>query len=341
MRIVVASVQVPFIAGGAELLANGLVAACIKSGHPTELVTLPFRFFPPAEVARAMEVWEGEDFGHLNLYEPDRVICLKFPAYGLRHPRKVHWILHQHRAAYDLLRDDADDEEEALGKRIKAFDALHLQASQVFTISARVAQRLKSFNSIDATPLYHPPPEAEKLYRGEALPFVFYPSRFEDAKRQELLVRALAKVKSPVGVVLAGEGGQSERIARLVDTLGLRDRVRLVGKLSWDELRAFYARSLAVFFGPLDEDYGYVTLEAMLSAKPVITCTDSGGPLEFVADGITGAIVPPEPAAVAQAIDGLWADRARARRMGEAGLERYRSLEITWDRVVERLVGTT
>ena len=40
--------------------------------------------------------------------------------------------------------------------------------------------------------------------------------------------------------------------------------------------------ALGVIFPPLDEDYGYVTLEAMLAAKPVITCTDSGGPLEFV-----------------------------------------------------------
>ena len=101
MRIVVASAQVPFITGGAETLARGLLSALRGAGHAAELVTLPFRFFPTAEVERAMHVWEGENFAQLNLYEPDLVVCLTFPAYGLVHPRKVTWLMHQHRAAYE------------------------------------------------------------------------------------------------------------------------------------------------------------------------------------------------------------------------------------------------
>jgi glycosyltransferase involved in cell wall biosynthesis len=337
VRIAVATVQVPFISGGAEVLAAGLVEALRRAGHAAELVTLPFRFFPDAEVDRAMRAWEAEDLTHLNLYEPDLVVCLKFPAYGLRHPRKSAWLLHQHRSAYDKRDADLSADERALAQRIREFDHRHLAAMRRFTISRRVSDRLRACSGLDSVALYHPPFAPEKFYGGDALPYVFFPSRFEAAKRQELLVRAMALVQSPVGAMLAGEGGQSGRLRELVGELGLASRVRMLGTVGWDEMRTLYARSLAVFFGPLDEDYGYVTLEAMLSRKPVITCTDSGGPLEFVVDGQTGRVVAPEPAAVAEAIDALWADRARARRMGEAGFERYGTLDIRWEHVVEQL----
>jgi glycosyltransferase involved in cell wall biosynthesis len=341
MRVAVATVQVPFIAGGAELHAQGLVTALRAAGHQTELITLPFRFFPDVEVERAMRVWEEEDFTRLNLYEPDVVICLKFPTYGLRHPRKVVWLLHQHRKAYDLAAAEASPGAIACAEKIRAFDARHLSGLTRFANSARVSARLQQFNALSSTPLYHPPHEAEKFYGGDAMPYIFVPSRLEAAKRQELLVRAMAAVHSPIGALLVGEGGQYGYLSDLIAGLGLQSRVRLLGAVSWDLMRALYARSFAVFFGPQDEDYGYVTLEAMLSHKPVITCADSGGPLEFVIDGVTGRVVAPQPAAIADAIDALWADWERARQMGEAGHTRYKTLDIRWDHVVTRLLEAT
>jgi glycosyltransferase involved in cell wall biosynthesis len=324
MRIVVATVQVPFIAGGAESLAQGLTDALRAAGHPTEIVTLPFRFFPPDEVARAMRVWESETFTRLNLYEPDRVVCLKFPSYGLEHPDKIAWLLHQHR-------------EDTASAEVVDFDRRHLGGCRRFAISRRVAARLRDTTGLSSEVLYHPPPEPAKLYGAEAMPYVFFPSRLEQGKRQSLLIEAMAQVRAPVAAVLAGSGGQQGALNESIARLGLRGRVRLVGHVSADELRALYARALAVYFGPHDEDYGYVTLEAMLSRKPVITCSDSGGPLEFVEDGVTGRVVEPQAQAIAEAIDGLWADRTGARRMGEAGFARYRSLDLRWDRVVARL----
>jgi len=81
-----------------------------------------------------------------------------------------------------------------------------------------------------------------------------------------------------------------------------------------------------------------VALEAALARKPLITCSDAGGPLEFVVDRETGRVVEPEPAAVAAAIDELHEDRARAARMGDAAREFYESLDISWDSVVEALL---
>ncbi len=102
--------------------------------------------------------------------------------------------------------------------------------------------------------------------------------------------------------------------------------------------RICISRALGVYFGPYDEDYGYVTLEGMAAQRPVVTLTDSGGPLEFVRDGETGIVAPPEPAAIADAFDRLYTDRAATAAMGKAGKEFIRAEVPSWPDVVARLL---
>jgi glycosyltransferase involved in cell wall biosynthesis len=104
-------------------------------------------------------------------------------------------------------------------------------------------------------------------------------------------------------------------------------------------MRRRYAHAIAVIYPPTDEDYGYVTLESMLASKPVITCTDSGGPLEFVTHHETGVIADPTPEALANAFDLLWENRQQARDWGEAGRDRYESLNLSWETVVNKLLA--
>ena len=104
-------------------------------------------------------------------------------------------------------------------------------------------------------------------------------------------------------------------------------------------MRRRYANAIAVIYPPTDEDYGYITLEAMLASKPVITCTDSGGPLEFVSDRETGLIAEPTPEALAAAFDSLWENRRQAKTWGEAGRARYESLNLSWETVVKKLLA--
>jgi glycosyltransferase involved in cell wall biosynthesis len=94
---------------------------------------------------------------------------------------------------------------------------------------------------------------------------------------------------------------------------------------------------LAVVYPPFDEDFGYVTLEAFLARKPVITCTDSGGPNEFIVDGVNGLVVEPTPGALATAANRLAANRREAAQLGDAGYEAARA--VTWDGVIEKLVS--
>ena len=91
-----------------------------------------------------------------------------------------------------------------------------------------------------------------------------------------------------------------------------------------------------MIFPPADEDYGYIALEAFLSRKPVVTCTDSGGPLEFVVEGENGRVVAPGADALAEATGALLADAQKSRKFGESGFERVRG--IRWENAVTALL---
>jgi glycosyltransferase involved in cell wall biosynthesis len=135
--------------------------------------------------------------------------------------------------------------------------------------------------------------------------------------------------------VIAGRGPQQENLERQVERLGLGDRIRFSGFVPEEDLLSLYANAFAVVYAPVDEDYGYVTVEAFLSGKPVVTCKDSGGTLEFVENGVTGFVVDPEPQALSEAVNRLFLDRRLAREMGAAG--RPRVAGIGWDAVIDAL----
>jgi glycosyltransferase involved in cell wall biosynthesis len=341
MRIVIADVHVPFISGGGEALAKGLLDACRHVGHQTEMVSIPFRFSPITEIERNADYWEAETFDNLNGYSPDLLIALRFPSYYSTHRRKAVWLLHQHRAFYDLWNPSAEHtpEEEAVRKHSIERDTFHLsKVKQVHTISRNVTRRLEQFNGISSIPLYHPPPMAGKLHCAAPEAYIFAPSRLETLKRQWLLIQAAQYLRAPLAILISGEGGQRHAYEKLIEELGVGDRVHLIGRLTEQELAGFYGSSLGVFFGPQDEDYGYITLEAMLAKKPVITCSDSGGPLEFVVHDETGLVVEPTPQAVAAAIERLYSSQRRAANLGAAGFARYQEVGIrSWGAVVDEL----
>ncbi len=340
MKIAIATVRTPFVEGGAEAHAAGLLAAFRRAGHDADVVSMPFRFQPEHAVRRGLEQWLTEDFTCLGVPTPDRVVCLRFPAYYLQHPEKTLWLLHQHRSVYDEWESHArhTPEAEELRALIHRLDSEQIAAiPRRYANSRTVAARLEQFNGVPSTPLYHPPPLAGKLYHAEALPYVFSPSRLERHKRQTLLIEAMRYVTAPVFALISGSGGQRAIYESEIVELGLEHRVRLIGELEESDLLAFYAHSFAVFFGPRNEDLGYVTMEAMLARKPVITCEDSGGPLEFVRHGDTGMIAAPEPRSIAQAIDELYSKPRHGADLGSSGYQRYESMDISWDTVAAML----
>jgi glycosyltransferase involved in cell wall biosynthesis len=267
------------------------------------------------------------------------VIATKFPAYAVRHPNKVAWVLHQFRQAYDYDRTELGQfsesaEDRATRAAIERLDAVALgEARRVFATSRNVADRLRRFNGIDATVLPHPP-QALPYRTGESEGFVLSVNRLDRAKRIDLLIEA-AKREPSLHLVITGEGPDRARLESLAS--GLDGQVEFAGRVDDERLADLYARCLAVYYAPVDEDFGMVPYEAFLSGKPVVTTSDAGGPLEVVHDRETGVVVAPEPAEIARAALYLGEHADEARAWGSAG--KAIAERVTWDACVDALLS--
>ena len=342
-RVAVCEAHVPFVTGGAEFHVRAIVKHLSEHGYEAELVRIPFKEYPKDEILPHATAWRLIDLSESNGQPIDLVIATKFPTYFVRHPRKVAWVLHQCRSAYELCGTEFSDFKHTnadigLRKQIINPDRQMLsECHRLFTNAQNTANRLKKFNGLDAIPLYHPPPLAGRLLSGTSGNYVLVSGRLETIKRVDLALEAVQFVDRKIKLIVTGDGSQRKLLERKVEKLNLGDRVTFTGQVSDEQLIKFYAEALAVIYTPYDEDYGYVTLEAFLAHKPVITTGDSGGVIEFVKDGINGIICDPEPESIATAVNELSADRTRATSYGDAGFERAQA--ITWDGVIEKLVG--
>jgi glycosyltransferase involved in cell wall biosynthesis len=338
MRIAVCAPQVPFARGGAEIMADTLVDELRRRGHEAALVTVPFKWYPAERVLTHAFLWRMADLDEVDGRAIDTVIATKFPAYCVRHPNKVAWVLHQFRQAYEYDRTDLGQfsespEERALRRKVHALDRVALgEARRLFATSRNVAGRIERSTGLHAEVLPHPPQELP--YRcDEYGDFILSVNRLDRAKRIDLLVEAAAE-RAELNVVVAGDGPDRQRLEGIARERGLDGRIRFTGRISDEELASLYASCRAVFYAPVDEDFGMVPYEAFLSEKPVVTTTDSGGPLEVVSDRKTGRVVAPEAAALAEAC-AIAEDDARAwGRAGKAIAER-----VTWDACIDRLLS--
>lgn len=347
MRIAVAHPQTPFVRGGAETHTESVVRALREAGHDAEEVVVAGNWYPATEVVHQMAVWRSLDLSEANGQPIDMVIALKFPAYLVAHERKVVWLIHQHRSAYELWEhpDFADLSKQIEGPQVR--DMVHRsdrialgEAKRIFTNSKNVQERLWSSLRLSSEVLYHPSPIVEALLPREPGPYgdaVVFPSRLEGLKRQKIVVDAMRYVKTGVRLVLVGAGPDEASLRSQIEKHDLQGKVELAGRLPDEDLHRLYLDALAVYYGPYDEDYGYVTLEGFAARRAVVTLTDAGGPLEFVTDGETGLVVPPEPQAIAHAFDRLFSNRPLAKTMGEAGNEKLRATVPGWPEIVARL----
>jgi glycosyltransferase involved in cell wall biosynthesis len=345
VRVLVASTFVPFVEGGARIIVRDLTRAVRERGHEVDTIDIPFvsawdEMLEQMLAIRMMDVSASSDV----------LIAIRTPSYLLRHPNKRLWFIHHHRGAYDLWGtqwQDIPSTPEGLAVRdaIIAADNQYLpEARRIFTNSQVVSDRLKRFNDLDSEVLYPPLGKPETFTCDQAQDYLFYPSRILGHKRQLLVVEAVAQLKTDARVVIAGVPDDPHQLEVLQEEIArnrLEDRVELIPRwISEQEKADLMARSLGVLYVPfLEDSYGYVTLEAFHAHKPVITCSDSGGPLEIIEDDVNGFVVEPEPAAVASAMDRLRVDPKAAAAMGERAHRTLQLKEINWDHVVSSLLG--
>ncbi|MCW1970786.1 MAG: glycosyltransferase family 4 protein [Anaerolineae bacterium] len=352
MRILIVTTSYPFIKGGAEIHAQRLNVALQQAGHQVELFSLPFKDYPPQNILNTMLISRLLDVTEFASKRTDLVIGLKFPAYLIQHPNKVLWVLHQYREAYELWGNDQFTtlHHKSQGHAVKnailnADNRAFAEARKLFANSGNVAKRMKIYNQVDATALYHPPQHAELFYCDLANTYSSYflfPSRITPIKRQTLILEALALTSQPIYVKFVGTADNDAYMTELAlkaHTLGVANRITWLGHVSEEAKRNLYAQALAVLYPPYDEDFGYVTLEAMLSSKAVLTCADSGGPLEFVLDNQTGLVAQPTAQDIARCMDALWANFTWAKMMGQQGREYLFQMDISWESTIRTLLA--
>jgi glycosyltransferase involved in cell wall biosynthesis len=343
LHIVLCCDQLPFLWGGTDVLIEALAENLRLRGHAVAIVRIPFRWYPKHEILKGYLAWRLINLEECEGQTIDRVIALKFPSFVVAHPYKITWLVQQFRQAYDLYGTphshfDASRTDAELRRTIHRIDTHTLSESRhIFTISRNVSGRLLRYNGLRSEPLHPPPALDGQFYNSGYGDYVLSVSRLNKLKRVDQLVLAMAQVKTPVRCRIAGRGDELENLRRLAKQVGAADRIDFLGFVPNDQILSLYAGALAVCYAPRDEDYGFATVEALRSQKPVLTMDDSGEVLEFVEDGVTGYVVPAcDSVAMARRIDQLYLDRGQAERMGTAGQRRVAG--ITWDATIRRLL---
>jgi glycosyltransferase involved in cell wall biosynthesis len=341
VNLLILHTQVPFVRGGAEVLVDGLADALRRHGHDVDTVALPLSWNPPERLLTTALAWRLLDLRRFNYKQIDRVICTKFPTWAVEHDQKALWLIHQHRQAYDLFGTalsefDHTPESSDVRRRVLEIDRVGIgTCAWRFAISRNVSERLKRGTGLDATPLY--PPVPRDGLRPEAFhPFVLSVARLDRSKRVLPLIEAWPEVDARLTLRIAGDGPDRRTLERRARQLGVDGRIEFLGRVSDEALGELYNTCRAVYYAPIDEDYGYTAVEALAAGKPVIAAPDSGGVLEFVTDEVTGLVTTLDRESLSGAVNRL-ADEALARLLGSPGPALTAGL--TWDRVVDALTG--
>jgi glycosyltransferase involved in cell wall biosynthesis len=175
-------------------------------------------------------------------------------------------------------------------------------------------------------------------------PHILFVGRFVYYKGIDVLIDAMTRC--PGTLLLVGDGPLEGELRMQVATLGLQDRVRFIGRVSDEDLPAYYHAS-DVFVLPsvaVTEAYGLVQIEAMAAGVPVVSTNLPTGVPWVNQDGVTGLVVPPRDAgALAAALRRLLGDEGLRRSLGASGRRRAEAL-FSRDRTIEAfkdLIETT
>jgi len=324
--------------GGAEAFYDGLVDALRAAGHDAAEV--------PVHVDETTFDSVLESYARcyaLDLRDYDLVVSTKAPTFMVSHPNHVSYLVHTLRVFYDMFETEygrGTPTQHAQRRIVHALDRFGLRPGRVrrhFSIGQTPSRRLldasASWQSVRFQTL-HPAPALAGFKRPKGQDYILMPGRLHRWKRVSLMIEAYKHLRRDVPLLVTGTGEDEQELRALAAG---DPRIRFLGRVSEPALLDLYANALLVGFIPKQEDFGYIAIEAFKSSKPVLTCTDSGEPLQFVRDGHTGLVVPPDARMIAErlteAID-------RPRRVAQMGAQGAKVVaDIRWDAIVGTLVG--
>lgn len=320
--------------GGAEKFYKALTGALCTAGAQADLLEIVCN-----ESSFEAIVDTYRKFSELDLSAYDGVISTKAPAYAVNHPNHISYLQHTMRAFYDMFETEFPTpnsqhlKQQALIHKLDKAALSYPNTRKLFVIGHEVRKRLLKYIELDSEVIHESLLE-ERFRCGEFGDYLFMPGRLHRWKRVDLLIEAMQYVEAPLKLKIAGMGEDGAFFMRLAES---DPRIEFLGKVSDQELLDYYANALAIPFVPVREDFGLVTIEAFRSGKPVLTCTDSGEPTQFVLNGENGFVCPADPEAIAEKIDFLYNNPEEARAMGLKGMESVRGL--TWPGIAQSLLS--
>jgi glycosyltransferase involved in cell wall biosynthesis len=243
------------------------------------------------------------------------------------------------------------DEGRRLGPLYRAVERRYLRTVDAAVCNSEATRRaVRDLGSLDRERTVVAPPAGDRFApaidpttiadRAHGGPLrVAFVGNIEPRKGLDTLVEGLARLGEPWELTAVGRATDERhhrRVERLVADRGLDDRVDLPGRLPDPELAAVLERSHVLAMPSRHEGFGIAYLEGMSFGLPAVAST-AGGASEIVTDGETGLLVDPdEPAAVADALGSLAADRDRLAELGVAARERYEA-HPDWTETTERV----
>lgn len=174
-----------------------------------------------------------------------------------------------------------------------------------------------------------------------------YVGRLSDEKRVNTLVKAWGRLKTPIPLVIIGDGPERKKLEAQVQQLGLRN-VSLLGRLSREESLAKVKGAFALMLpSECYENFPLTIAEAFACGTPVI-CSRLGAMKEIVEDGRTGLhFNPGDPDDIAAKVEWAWnhpdqmnAMRHEARCEYEGRYTAERNAELLTD-IYRRVLGKT
>ena len=128
-------------------------------------------------------------------------------------------------------------------------------------------------------------------------------------------------------LIILGEGKEKENLLKLVEKLGLNDRVSFEG--FQENPYKYLARSTVFVLSSLYEGFPNVLLEAMALGIPSVATRCPTGPDEIITEGVDGVLIPPaDEKAIADAIKKLLLDEDLRKRLSEAGKRRIQDFAV-------------
>lgn len=185
---------------------------------------------------------------------------------------------------------------------------------------------------------------AEPLQRtpGESMELVWV-GRLLPRKALELTLHGFSKVNPqlPINLTIVGDGEMGRYVSQYLKTYALNEHVRWVGRVDYEQVKAFYRRADVFYFTSLRDTGPAQLLEAMAYSLPVVTL-NLHGQSELVNDstGIRVPVTDSETVAtdLAKAIEWMYYNPDKRLQMG---LNAYQfASQQTWERKIRRLIQT-